>query len=325
MFPPILRFYAHGFRLMPVDSPLPLRQLRTLTLPSPLAAGRPPFLSAASGLVWARDRFFVVADDELQLGVFSSDMQAPGATLPLLAGALPPDKTERKRVKPDFETLACLPPTAALPHGALLALGSGSRANRALGVLWTFADASGMQGSPLAFDCTPLYGALEREFGIVNIEGCVVQRDQLLLLQRGNKKDGVNAIVHVDLQVFASDVDSGAIAANALIDIARCELGAADGVALGFTDAACLPDGELLALAVAEDTDDPYADGAALASYLCRFDRANRLRALQRLQAPAKTEGIALWARPGADTELAFVTDADDPAIPSLLLAAKLP
>lgn len=145
----------------------------------------------------------------------------------------------------------------------------------------------------------------EREFGIVNIEGAALQNDRLLLLQRGSRA----------------------------------------GVALGFTDAMCLPDGQLLALAVTEDTDDPYADGKAYGSYLCRFDAHNRLQAVIPLLAPAKTEGIALWgqaaprmpsplsggvgslrkaAAPTKNSTLAFVTDADDAHIPASLLTAPL-
>jgi hypothetical protein len=308
---------------------IPLQILRSLTLRQPTAVGRPAFLAAASGLVWQDGHFYVIADDELQLAVFTDEMQLPGTTLPLLDGALPLAAKARKRAKPDFETLTWLPPVAAQPHGALLALGSGSRANRMHGVQLSF-DARATPGNaPARFDCAPLYKALEREFGIVNIEGAVVQkdrmqRDRLLLLQRGNKTDGINALVYLDLERFRRDCGRGQVDAEALIEIQRCELGAVDGVALGFTDAVCLPDGQLLALAVAEDTDDPYADGATLGSYLCRFDSRNIPQALAALDAPAKTEGIALWTGAPGEPLLVFVTDADDAAIPAVLLAAPL-
>jgi hypothetical protein len=307
-----------------MPSAIPLQTLRTLALLQPPAAGRSPFLSAASGLVRHEGRFYVVADDELQLGIFSSDLQEPGTTLPLLDGELPPPAPERKRAKPDFETLTYLPPTAAQPHGALLALGSGSRANRMLGVQLPFNERDALGNVPALLDCTPLYMALEREFGIVNIEGAVVQGDRLLLLQRGNKAHGVNALVYLDLAQFRRGCTRGQVDTAALIEVQHCELGAVDGVALGFTDATCLPDGTLLALAVAEDTDDPYADGATRGSYLCRFDGDNIPQAPIALQAPAKTEGIALWAEAPGGPQLVFVTDADDAAIPALMLGAPI-
>jgi hypothetical protein len=309
---------------MQMQSVIPLQILRTLALQEPTAPGQPAFLSAASGLVWCDGYFYVVADDELQLGIFTDDLARPGTTRPLLAGELPIDAKARKQAKPDFETLTWLPPTAAQPQGALLALGSGSRANRMLGVQLPFDARATVGSTPTLFDCSPLYTALEREFGIVNIEGAVIQKNQLLLLQRGNKTDGVNALVALDLQLFRRDCERGQIEVATLIDIQRCELGAVDGVALGFTDATCLPDGQLLALAVAEDTDDPYADGATLGSYLCRFDRHNVPQEFIPLATDAKTEGIALWAEAPGEPQLVFVTDADDAAIPALLLGVPL-
>lgn len=305
---------------------LVLRQLGTLSLQRPLEEGRPDFIAAASGLVRIGAYFYVVADDELQLGVFSATPLSPGIGIALLPGELPLEPAQRKQSKPDFEVLAYLPPTTAAPFGTLLALGSGSRSNRALGVQLALGEAGQLAAAPpRVLDLAPLYAALEREFGIVNIEGAVVQHSQLLLFQRGNKKNGVNAIVELDLAAFLRDCAAGVIAIDALRNIQRCELGAIDGVALGFTDATCLPGGELLALVVAEDTDDPYADGATLGSCLCRFDSENQLRSLIPLMTQAKTEGITLWSMTSPDeATLAFVTDADDPALPAQLLLAPL-
>jgi hypothetical protein len=39
------------------------------------------------------------------------------------------------------------------------------------------------------------------------------------------------------------------------------DLGTVDGIRLCFTDAATLPNGEVVICAVAEDTDDAYVDG----------------------------------------------------------------
>jgi hypothetical protein len=326
-------------------SPVPLQPLGTLSLTAPTQNQRQPFIAAASGLVRHGNYFFVVADDELQLGIFSmpklqlskipSSAIQPGTMWPLLPGQLPLEPTARKRVKPDFEALTLLPPTSHWPHGALLILGSGSTLQRNRAVLLTL-DAQGLpaQMPPLLLDFTPLYSALAREFGIVNIEGATTQYrnnvGQLLLLQRGNSKNGSNAIVYLDLAkllVTIASINSGhtEIGASVLRDIELYSLGAIDGVALSFTDATCLPDQQLLALAVAEDTDDAYTDGATLGSCLCRFDRDNRLLATIPLTNTAKTEGIAVWQHgPGLDTLLAFVTDADDPSTAAQLSIAAL-
>jgi hypothetical protein len=313
-----------------------LQQLGELILAHPTQAGCPPFIAAASGLVRHGDYFFVVADDELQLGIFSARTLQPGAiplgkTWPLLPGQLPLEAAARKRAKPDFEALVLLPPAPLHPHGALLIFGSGSSTQRNRGVLVAL-NAQGLPDhtAPLILDFAPLYALLAREFGVVNIEGAVVQHEQLLLLQRGNSKNGVNAIVQLELaallrEIITSTSAHAAIGSAALRNIQHYTLGSIDGVALGFTDATCLPDGQLLALAVAEDSDDAYADGATLGSCLCRFASDNQLLAITPLAAPAKTEGLTVWqCGPGIDTVLAFVTDADDAQTPARLLTAPL-
>jgi hypothetical protein len=306
------------------EASVQLSKQSDLLLQTSIQAGRPTFLSAASGLVCCDKHFFVVADDELHLGIFPIDHSLPGSAWPLLAGQLPIDKKLRKQQKPDFEVLAYIPSTSALGTSALLVLGSGSRANRNIGLLLPLNPDDSLHKNKFFFDLTPLYSALESEFDIVNIEGAVVQHNQLLLLQRGNKKAGINAIIVLDLIPSIVAMLSGAIDTRTLRSIQSIELGSRAGVALGFTDAICLPDGQLLALAVAEDTDDPYTDGQTFGSYLCRFDAHNQLQAMTKLITAAKTEGVALWRQSLKENTLAFVTDADDPNIPASLLTASL-
>lgn len=300
---------------------LALQKFAELRLYKSLQKGRPFHLAAASGLVRHQHYAFVVADDELHLGIFSAADMQPEEPLRLLEGKLPRDVDKRKKEKPDFEGLAQLPATADYPHGALLILGSGSRANRNLGLLVALTE-GGMphRKQSLQIDCSVLFAALQREFGTVNIEGAVVQAGNLLLMQRGNKGLGTNAIVQLDLATLLPELGFGAVSADSLRAIRNYELGDIDGVALGFSDATCLPDGRLLALAVAEDTQDAYADGAALGSCLCQFDRDNQLERIVRLDKSVKAEGVAVWS--ASQKLLAFVTDADDPAIPAVLYTA---
>lgn len=296
----------------------------------PIQNERPAFLSAASGLVCCDKHFFVVADDELHLGIFPNDPTLPGSTQRLLDGELPAHAKPRKKQKPDFEALAYLPATLETKTPMLMVLGSGSRPNRSIGLLLSLdhGDELEKRAAPLLFDLSALYRELEGEFGIVNIEGAAVRGDQLLLLQRGNKKNGINAIISLDFSSAITHMLNGVIDASTLQAIHPIELGSHAGIALGFTDAMTLPDGRLLALAVAEDTDDPYSDGVASASYVCRFDTHNQLQAMTPIIASAKTEGIALWRQASTNNAaydtLAFVTDADDPTIPAALLTAPL-
>ena len=67
---------------------LTLTKLRDLDLAAPPGPGRRPHLSAASGLVCTPSRIYVIADDELALGVFPASGEAPGELVPLFPGAL---------------------------------------------------------------------------------------------------------------------------------------------------------------------------------------------------------------------------------------------
>ncbi len=106
-----------------------------------------------------------------------------------------------------------------------------------------------------------------------------------------------------------------------IASIAHLDLGRIDGVPLGFTDAATLPGGGMIFTAVAEDTDNAYADGCCVGAAVGFTDKHGRLRWLRQLDRPAKVEGIA--ARVDGDTiRLLLVTDADDAAVPATLFSA---
>ena len=101
----------------------------------------------------------------------------------------------------------------------------------------------------------------------------------------------------------------------------RYNLGAINGIALGFTDAAVLPSGGWLFTAVAEDTDDSVTDGACKGSVVGLVDSRGDLLRMHRLQPKMKVEGIDLQATQQG-LVLCLVTDADTPARPSALLLA---
>ena len=262
-------------------------------------------LSAASGLVRIGDALYVVADDELQLAIFDLQGRA-GRRLRLQAGELPREAQARKAAKPDFEALI------AWPDGRLLALGSGSRPNRERGV-WI--DPSGAV-PPQAVDLSRLHACLRRQFGDVNIEGGFIIDGELHLLQRGNTQHAVNACAVFDIP--------GVTTAPALRRVQRYELGLHNGVPLGFTDGAALPDGRWLFSAAAEDTTDAYRDGACAGSVIGLVDADGALRLQVPLDGAWKVEGLHAQRQDGG-IDLLMVTDADDPAQPAVLLSAVLP
>lgn len=271
-----------------------LRPMRSLSLVSASHSDRPPHLAAASGLVLAGRYLYVIADDELHLGMFQARGRAPGTLLELRAGDLPLSPKERKRRKPDFESIVALPPFPGFPRGALLALGSGSRPNRRSGALIALDARGAVAGPPAVVDLSPLYRTMESAFDDLNIEGAFVEGNRLSLLQRGNKGDKHNARIRVSLAELLQALSAGKpLPRAALIDITSFDLGAIEGVPLCFTDGAALPGGGFAFTAVAEDTGDSYRDGTCAGSAIGIVDRDARVSALWRLEPSLKVEGIA--------------------------------
>ena len=301
-----------------------LTKIRELDLADTGDAGMPRHVSAASGLACPGATIYVVADDELHLGVFDAAGRAPGRLLRLFDGELPIEKKARKQ-KPDLEAITQLPPFGNCPNGALLALGSGSKRNRCRGALLRL-DARGIiSGAPHLLDVSPLFEELERHCPALNIEGAVVIGGELRLLQRANKKHPRNAIVRYPLSAILGALASGVVIGAiepASIDVV--DLGAIDGIPLSFTDGASLPDGAMAFTAVAEDTEDTYNDGACLGAAIGVVAPDGTVRLLEHLDECHKVEGVAARLDDNV-VRLLLVTDADDPAIPANLFAATLP
>lgn len=300
-----------------------LTKIRELNISTPTAERQPLHLSAASGLVCVNSTLYVVADDELHLGVFSKTAPDPGCLIRLFDGVLPDDRIERKRQKPDLEALALVPTVENFPHGALLALGSGSRPNRGRGALLGLDCFGAVCGSPQELDMSPVLGPLNNAFAELNIEGAVVVGDELRLFQRGNRLHPDNAIMRYSLSrvldVLRSDhLDTIEPSANR-----RLNLGSIDGVPFCFTDAAGLPNGDMVFCAVAEDTDDAYRDGPCIGAAIGIIDSDGQLLSVQRLEHPYKVEGISA-RMDGDQLDLLLVTDADDPDIPAMLLSTSI-
>ncbi len=302
-----------------------LTKIRELDLLDTGDAEAPRHVSAASGLACAGSSIYVVADDELHLGVFAAAGNAPGRLLRLFDGALPAEKAARKKQKPDLEAITPLPPFGDCLNGALLALGSGSKRNRCRGAVLRLDAHGAIDGAPRIVDVSPLFEELDRHIRALNIEGAVAIGDELRLLQRANKKHPRNAIVRYPLAaILAALTSGGAIGAITPSAIDPVDLGDIDGVPLSFTDGAGLPDGSIVFTAVAEDTEDTYNDGACLGAAIGVAARDGTVRFFERLDECHKIEGVA--ARVDNNViRLLLVTDADDPAIPASLFSATLP
>ncbi len=298
---------------------LKVNKLRNLTFDS----GERPYLAAASGLVRVGDCLYVIADDEVCLGIFPAYGDGPGKRFQLVDEKLPEDVALRKAAKPDLEVLTHLPATVWPPYGALLALGSGSTPARRRGVLVPLA-IEDKPGSPRTIDLGPLYARVARELPNLNIEGAAVTGDTLRLLQRGNGRVGGNASVDLDLHAFVTYLERATPPSEALVrNIRSHDLGALAGVRFTFTDASPLPDGRLVFSAVAEDTPDTYSDGPCLGAAIGLLDADGTVAFVEPLDLVFKVEGVHATVE-GFYASLQLVADGDDPEHAAPLLAATL-
>ncbi|MBW6424821.1 hypothetical protein KX729_25550 [Rhizobium sp. XQZ8] len=303
---------------------LTVTEIRALDLSEAASKNRPSHLSAASGLVCVGSTMYVVADDELHLGVFSTSTLEPGRLVRLFEGLLPHKKAARKRMKPDLEALTFVPASEKFPHGALLALGSASRPNRGHGSLLTLGDDGAVTGLFQEVDMSALLGPLHEAFDDLNIEGAVVVGDELRLFQRGNKAHAENAIISYPL--FSQVLDALQIAqADPFTPsaIKRLDLGLIKGIPLCFTDAAALSNGDIVFCAVAEDTEDAFRDGPCVGAAIGVVSHDGRQLSLQQLDKAYKVEGISV-EEVGDRLDVLLVTDADDAEIPALLLSTSI-
>lgn len=281
-------------------------------------------LSAASGIVVAGDFLYVVSDDELHLGVFDVRGRAAGRLVRIFPGDLPDAPALRKAAKPDLEALVRLPPFETCPHGALLALASGSRPNRRTGAVLALDADNRLAGTPLPLDLSPFYLPLEASFPALNIEGAVVLGTELVLFQRASRRHPESALIHLSLDEVLRAMGSTNIATNTPARVRIVDLGTIEGVTLGFTDGAALPDGRIVFSAVAENAEDTYLDGPCIGTVIGIIGTDGQVEARHRLEPTHKVEGVHATIH-GDLIHLLMVTDADDADVPGKLLSAEIP
>jgi hypothetical protein len=274
---------------------------------------------AASGVAAYAEGWLVVQDDATHGCVWQHGGGRPLRLVPPVEGH---DTFEEvsgtKALKPDLEAVV------GMPDGRTLALGSGSTPARMRGVLLS-------EASILVAGLTPVYArvadALEVALDQLNLEGACVVGDVLRWFQRGLPSAGApSASVDVALDSLL-DAASGAAAAVRVSGVRRYDLGEVAGIGLAVTDAVTLDGGMVLVSAAAEDSPSTYDDGPVVGSALALLD-GDRLVDLAQLPlldgVVAKVEGLALAGRRDDVLDVVAVVDADDPAVPSLLLELEV-
>lgn len=269
--------------------------------PTEIFTFKDPYIAAASGLVLAQNRFYLVADDENGIMGINKDLKSSGEIYEVFPGLLPEDKNERKKLKPDFEGMVHLP-----QMNALLCLPSGSKKNRSRGALVSLTD---HKITEVSFK--NVYQKLEDIYPELNIEGAVLVGEDIRLFQRGNGKLHQNAVIDINLKSFLNDQMKDLNAIN-------ISLGKFKGIPLSFTDAS-LFNNKCYFVAVAENSESTYADGEFVGSILGELSETGEIISTTPLELDSKPEGLAF-----DQNNFYLVTDDDDRTKPSRLFQGTL-
>lgn len=300
----------------------------------------PKVVRAGSALRRWNGSLIVIQDDVNAL----VSLDAAGAGTPLLlpageGGARSFDGA-LKKLKLDLES------AVVLPDGRLLAFGSGSTpARERIAVASTVA-------SLALRDAREWYASIRAALpGMsLNLEGAVVVgkgpqtslggsnpstdgTQVLRMFQRGTAVDlasasAANASVDFPLPAFVAWLDGVGPLPEAGHAVAY-GLGAHEGVALGITDAAVVPegDGRIAYLACAESTADPTLDGEVVATRFGFMEADGRVSiapVVMKDGSACKFKFEGLEPVPGESGLWNAVTDADDPAAPALLARLRV-
>lgn len=302
---------------------LQLTKIRTLDI-APSEKNRPAYVYAASGLVKIDNRLYTVADDELHLAVFEYPGDKPGNWFRLLPGELPQDYQERKKAKPDLESLTLLEPYEYAPYGALLAVPSMSRDTRINGLLVALDQQRMPCANPLPIDFTRLRAKLAEMIEELNIEGIVVDHDRVRLFHRGSKGKSSSAVVELNAKRFLRDLhDSHVVSVEQEIKLEEYKMGSVDDVPLQFTDAVSIPNQRTLFLATAESSTNAYDDGASLGSSIGVMDESGKVTHMYNIAGRNKLEGVSVSIE-GGNINLLLVSDTDDQTKPASLFRTSI-
>jgi len=229
---------------------------------------RPGHVRAASASAWVGPRLAIVQDDAHFLALVDPrDPSAEVASFPLAADAegkrLFDETRGNKKQKLDLEACVVVP-TADGP--VLLAFGSGSTSHRENVVV---ARGLGSADPDVRTRHAPeLYASLRGETAFagseLNIEGVARVGELLRMFNRGNGAPRgdllpVDATTDLPIAALLAYLFDGA-AAPSPSAVVGYDLGAIDGVRLGFTDAVAVSD-RIFYLAAAEASPDAYHDG----------------------------------------------------------------
>lgn len=270
-------------------------------------------ITSASGLVKLQDSFLAIADDNTHIIRIDPTKGTTEFFLNLRDKPLPKDYKERKKQKPDWESITLVP---TFPNErAILVTPSGSKPNRQLGYLVHPRPTPVPVFVPVDF--SSLYSEIKKHFPEINIEGSVVVGNELKLFQRGNGALGQNGIISVNLAGLLADIIKRLpLNPKRIKKVESIDLGSLNGSRLSFTDVCPVGD-KIFYVAVAEESNSTYEDGAYKGAVLGVLNKDSQIEFQAELNCPHKPEGLWIETHQQDQFEIWIVTDADHPELSS--------
>jgi len=245
-------------------------------------------IGSASGLLYHNDLLYIISDNS----TFLYEYNIPNEKLNKIPLVDYPQENIPKKDKPDFEAITYY-------KDAVVLLGSGSTKKRNLSFLNSSEYDSVKQNK-----IVDLYQKIKQQLNIadneLNIEGFIINRNNLYLFQRGNGIDGKNGII----TVYNSRNESE-------IGFTIYYLPKIKNVPTTFTDA-ILIDETIYFLAAAENTNSTYDDGEVMGSIIGTIDlKTMKLTNSIQISNQHKFEGLTLYKKTATQIELLLCEDND--------------
>lgn len=260
-------------------------------------------IGSASGLAYKDQVLHIISDNS----GFLYEYRIDDASLNHHALLEKPTANIAKKLKPDFEAIAC-------DEKNIYVFGSGSTPNRNIMVTL-----DGQTKAMATADLTNLYLSMQSFANIqpddFNIEGVVKDDANWYFFQRGNGSGGQNGVFSVQAKDLELDF---AMVYNAF------KLPKIKGVRASFTDAVLIGN-TLYFLATAEDSKSTYLDGEVLGSLIGTIDiEKMKIGKTAIISHNNKFEGLALFAETEKQVEFLLCEDNDTDALKSSIYKLTL-
>jgi hypothetical protein len=291
--------------------------IKNLHYPSAVDTGKPAPLSGASGIVSTHNFHYIIADNSNSFYQFTGPKFTHAKTIEIFKGELPLKPSERKKVKPDLESITLLPKSKSHPYGALILLPSLSKKNRINGAIYKLTANGNVTGPMQPVDFTNLRKQLADKIDELNIEAALIRGDEFILFNRGVSKKTKSSLIKLEINCLSLNSDKYEFTKKCRPQITNISFGEIDKIEYTITDATQFND-KIYFLAAAEDTENTYKDGEIRGSLIGELTLDGKIVWSKPISKKTKLEGLSVAAN-STDKNIIFyaVSDLDADDVPS--------